>query len=125
MRVDGQGMALDYFPAKTGTPRPVADKDEAREPREKVGLQDLMGKGKPVPEDLKQAVGMANEAIKISNYHLEFQLHENSGRYQVKVVDSTSQEVIREIPPEYMLDFSARVKQMLSKEIGLLVDEFA
>jgi len=56
---------------------------------------------------------------------LEFRLHESSGRYQVKVIDTESQQVIREIPAEKMLEFSASVKQMLDKALGILVDETA
>jgi uncharacterized FlaG/YvyC family protein len=40
-------------------------------------------------------------------------------------VDSDSGELIREIPPQKMLEFSARFKQMLDKALGILVDETA
>ncbi|HQE24107.1 MAG TPA: flagellar protein FlaG, partial [Syntrophomonadaceae bacterium] len=76
-------------------------------------------------DTLQAAVNITNDAIRIVNYHLEFRLHEDSGRYQVKVIDSESQKVIREIPPEKMLEFSAHIKQMLDKALGFLVDEIA
>ena len=74
-------------------------------------------------ENLHNAAETINQALKISNYHLQFNLHEKSGRYQVKVVDTNSNEVIREIPPERMLEIAADIRQMMDKLLGLVVDE--
>ncbi len=41
----------------------------------------------------------------------------------MKVIDSESKEVIREIPPEKLLECSAMIKSMLDKMAGILVDE--
>ena len=77
-------------------------------------------------EQLEAAVELANQAMEISRYNLQFRIHEN-GEGKVKVIDAGSQEVIREIPPEQMLELSASIKQMLDtfhKMVGVLVDEF-
>ena len=68
-----------------------------------------------VGERLDRVVELINQALKTTNNHLEFRLHKGSGQYQVKVVDSDTDEVIREIPAERMLDFSAHVKKMLDR----------
>lgn len=120
MRVEGQRMAAEYFPAA----RNEGTKNISKE-NEKSPAKESNGKTNYNPDVLKQAVDTANEAMKISNYHLQFKLHEGSGRYHVKVIDSATQEVIREIPPEKLLEFSAMVKEMLDKALGLLVDEKA
>lgn len=125
MRVDTQRMAVDYPARDTQVQTQV--RSEYQEPAE-VKRQDKVANNheKQVDADtLKVAVKLTNDAIRIVNYHLEFRLHEDSGRYQVKVVDSDSGELIREIPPQKMLEFSARFKQMLDKALGILVDETA
>lgn len=124
MRIEGQGMAVDYSSAKneavsqSGLPKGGKEGGE-----KKVRLEDIKPECKYTENDLSAATEMVNKALKMSNYHLEFKLHEESGRYQVKVIDSDSQEVIREIPPEHVLEFSAQVRHMLNKMIGVLVDE--
>lgn len=123
MRVEGQRTAVDYFPAKSEGMRNSSQSTSKES--EKVKLKDLNGKSNQNPEILKEAIDTANKAMKLSNYHLQFRLHEGSGRYHVKVVDSATDEVIREIPPENLLEFSAMVKKMLDEALGLLVDEKA
>lgn len=124
MRVEMQRIAALDIPA-----RDTQFQTEYQEPtevqrRDRAALENK--DGKPVDAGtLKAAVNITNDAIRIVNYHLEFRLHEDSGRYQVKVIDSESQKVIREIPPEKMLEFSAHIKQMLDKALGFLVDEIA
>jgi flagellar protein FlaG len=124
MRIEGQGMAVDYSSAKneavsqSGLPKGGKEGGE-----KKIGLEDIKPEYKYTDNDLSAATDTVNKALKMSNYHLEFKLHRDSGRYQVKVVDSDSQEVIREIPPENVLEFSAQVRHMLNEMIGVLVDE--
>lgn len=125
MRVEGQGMAVEYSPAKNGTASESATvngaKDSGGEKR-KISLEEIK-QDKYTEQDLKSATDTVNKALKMSNYHLEFKLHKDSGRYQVKVVDSDTDEVIREIPPESVLKFSAEVRNMLDEMVGVLVDE--
>lgn len=118
MRVEGQ-RTVDYFPAKS-----EGMKSTSKE-AEKVALKDFKGKSNHNPDVLQEAINTANKAMKLSNYHLQFKLHEGSGRYQVKVIDSETEQVIREIPPENLLEFSAMIKKMLDEALGLLVDEIA
>ncbi|GAB4072945.1 hypothetical protein GCM10028778_06070 [Barrientosiimonas marina] len=51
--------------------------------------------------------------------NLEFELHDKLDEYFVKVVDQDTDDVIREIPPEKMLDKHAAMAEFM----GLLVDE--
>lgn len=127
MRIEGPAAAVDYIrqdfrvknePAEELSIKPVPQNAVSEE---KNGSHGEREKGLN-PEVLKQAVDTANEAFRISNYHLEFQLHEKSGKYQIKVVDTDSNKVIREIPPEYMLEISARIKEVLDKFLGVFVD---
>jgi flagellar protein FlaG len=55
----------------------------------------------------------------VSERRLQFEKHDQTGRIIVRVVDSTTGEMIREIPPKKILDMVGRMLQ------GLLVDERA
>lgn len=66
-----------------------------------------------------EAIEKANKAITGINTQLEFSIHEKSKEIMVKVIDSDTQKVIREIPPEKILDMVATMLEMA----GIIVDE--
>lgn len=119
MRVESQTAPIDYYPSNI---------DPGRKPEEKTAPVVEMDKlqtdeERPVEaEKIEKAVATVNDAVKMFNYHLEFKLHEDSGRYQVKVVDSETNEIIREIPAENVLNMAAKFKQMVSDAVGLIFD---
>ncbi len=65
------------------------------------------------------AIEKANKAILISNRKFEYSIHEKTKEIMIKVIDSDTNEVIREIPPEKTLDMVARMWEMA----GIIVDE--
>lgn len=71
-------------------------------------------------EVLEEAVDKANKTMETYNTELRFSIHEASGEIMVKVVNTKDNTVIREIPPERVLDFVAHVKKML----GIIIDKF-
>ncbi len=124
MRVDGQGIAPIAYPGETKrTNSTVATifKETGEEPREKISRESLNAQLEA--KKIEELARNLNEAVKFANCHLEFQPYEDSGRFQVKVVNSLSGEVIKEIPPDYLLDFSIKMKEMINQIVGLLVDE--
>ena len=48
-----------------------------------------------------------------------FGIHEDTNRVTIKIVDKTTKEVIRELPPEKTLDMIAKVWDLA----GILIDE--
>ncbi|NLU26298.1 MAG: flagellar protein FlaG [Hungateiclostridium thermocellum] len=66
-----------------------------------------------------KAIEKANKAINGIHTELEFSIHEKSKEIMVKVIDSETKEVIREIPPEKILDMVAAMLEMA----GIIVDE--
>lgn len=66
-----------------------------------------------------EAIEKANKAITGAKTQFEFSIHEKTKEIMVKVIDSETQEVIREIPPEKILDLVAKMWEMA----GILVDE--
>jgi len=67
--------------------------------------------------ELAKIVDKLNQTAMIFNYSLHFEMAEGS-RVVVRVVDTKSGQVIREIPPEKMLDTFTRMEAAL----GLLLD---
>ncbi|HOK62340.1 MAG TPA: flagellar protein FlaG [Soehngenia sp.] len=68
---------------------------------------------------LYEAVDEANKYLFRDDDHFEFKIHEGTGRIMVKLVDNESDEVIKEIPPEKILDLVASIWDL----VGILVDE--
>ena len=71
------------------------------------------------PEVLHEAVDKANHTLEVYGTELRFSLHEASGEMIVRVINTEDESVIREIPPERVLDFVANVKEML----GFIIDK--
>lgn len=65
------------------------------------------------------AIEKANKAISVSNRKFEYSIHEKTKEIMIKVIDSDTNEVVREIPPEKILDMVAKMWEMA----GLIVDE--
>lgn len=70
-------------------------------------------------EELAQAVKQSNEAAEALNTGIRFKLHDSSERFMVQIVNRISNEVIKEIPPEKLLNVLGQIQEM----IGLLQDE--
>jgi len=70
-------------------------------------------------EDVKESVKDINEIVEKVKEDLAFEIHDETERMMVKVIDRKTQEVIKELPPEEMLDLTARIHEM----VGLLIDE--
>jgi len=109
--------AVDTFPGQKlqkgneEIPQLVVDrKDNASAAKEEVPR-----------EEAEQAVERMNRLIGLVNKRMKFEIHEQSNRVMVKIIDEASGEVLSEIPPKKMLDMLSS----LSDFIGLLVDEKA
>lgn len=65
------------------------------------------------------AIEKANKAIEGPNKRFEFSIHKGTREIMVKVFDNDTGEVIRELPPEKILDMVAKMWEMA----GIIVDE--
>ena len=70
-------------------------------------------------EELEKAVEETNKVIFRDNEKFEFRVHERTGRIMVKLVNTETDEIIKEIPPEKILDLVASIWDL----VGILVDE--
>lgn len=68
---------------------------------------------------LISAIEKANKALSGSTRHFEISIHEKTRDIMVKVIDSETKQVVREIPPEKILDLVSRLWELA----GLIVDE--
>lgn len=64
-------------------------------------------------------INTVNEALAPSFFRLNFGVHEPTNRIMVQVIDTNTDEILREIPPESRLDVIARMHEF----VGLLFDE--
>lgn len=69
----------------------------------------------------EKVINSLNDFLKASNTHLKFRFHDELHEYYVAIVDDTTNEVVKEIPPKKLLDMYAAMTDYL----GLLVDKKA
>lgn len=70
-------------------------------------------------EYLEKAVEETNQMIFKDDRRFEFKIHEGTRRLMVKLIDKETDEIIKEIPPEKILDLVASIWDL----VGILVDE--
>ncbi len=68
-------------------------------------------------EQIRKAVEKLNKNL--SNSEAVFGIHEDTNRVTIKIVDKSTKEVLKELPPEKTLDMIAKVWELA----GILIDE--
>jgi len=102
---------------KTHKPE-VSSGSDVVKPISKTG--EVVKEGKELnKEELEHVVEVFNDFMKPVRTNLKFELHDRLERYFVSVIDSETEEVIKEIPPKQLLDMYAEMATLM----GILVDE--
>lgn len=70
-------------------------------------------------DELSEKIEAINNRILGYDKRVEFSVHEKTNRIMMKVVDTVTDEVIKELPPEKMLDIMAGIWEVA----GILVDK--
>lgn len=70
-------------------------------------------------DDLEQAIEDTNRILFGRDGRFEFKIHERTNLLIVKLVDNETDEIIKEIPTEKILDLVASIWDL----VGILVDE--
>jgi flagellar protein FlaG len=70
-------------------------------------------------EGIEKAIDNINQSIASFHRHMNISVHQRTNRIMVKVMDTEKNEVIREIPPERVLDAFAKALELA----GVLLDE--
>lgn len=113
--VTGVANKPNYIPPSL--PMPGRSGDHAPLPSEPQ-MEEQSGREIAVTEDqVIAAIEQANQKFEVYDTRLEFSIHEKTRQIMIKVMKE--EQVIREIPPEKILDMVARFMEMA----GILVDE--
>ena len=86
------------------------------EPEKKISKQVSLTK-----EELETVASDLSDFMKTLNTDIEFSIHEKSGRMMVKVVDHKTHDVLKEFPPEELLDTIGAIRDY----VGALLDKKA
>jgi len=73
-------------------------------------------------EIVKSAAAQGNSILQATNRNLEFQVDESTKKVVVKIVDSKSGDVVRQIPSEDMLAFIKRMQDLEGQQGTMLQD---
>ncbi|MGQ9513087.1 flagellar protein FlaG [Thermodesulfitimonas sp.] len=93
---------------------------KVEKPEQPPGEDKETGKHKGVSKAwLEDLVGRLNLVMEMTWYELRFRIHEATHEVVVQVVNRDTGEVLREIPPQKILDMVAEMKKL----IGMLVDK--
>ena len=71
--------------------------------------------GNPTEQAYQTAVNKMNEFMEHTQRNSKFIFHKDLERYYVEVVDSQSQEVIKEVPPKALLDAYYEMQKLAGK----------
>lgn len=70
-------------------------------------------------DELEDKINDMNDIMETLDEKLSFELHDQTDRIMTRIIDIKTQEVIKEMPPEEMLDLAAKIHEM----VGLIIDE--
>ena len=121
MRVESQSIDKSLQQNSVPTTKQINNQILPRtETDEKVVEKIESSEGKEVTkEKLQQAVDSINEFLEVDHKASKFVLHDGLNRYYVRLVDTDTDEVIKEIPPERLLDAFYKMQKLA----GMIVDE--
>lgn len=115
MRIEGASIVQANFnkPAEVKTEVKVQPQAYTQPQNQEVNKQQVSEK------EIIKAIEGANKALVQHSTKLEFSIHEASKQIMVKVLNSETGEIIREIPNEKILDLVAKMVELA----GIFVDE--
>ena len=69
--------------------------------------------------DLDSKIELANKGLEMYSRRLKYSVHEKTNNILVKVIDTSTDEIIKEIPPEKFINMMVKFLEMA----GILVDK--
>lgn len=123
MRISSQVTELSVKQATTtkssSQHTPIAEAAPIKQSEPKVETLTQQFDKELLKGKLEPAIQTVNEVLETTKKSSKFVLHEGLDKYYVRLVDSETEEVIKEIPPERLLDAFYE----LQKLAGMIVDE--
>ena len=97
-------------------PKPADKKEE-----EQNQNQSIFQAGKMSEETVKQVMEIFNELMEKINCDIEFSYDKKADMFNVKMIDKKSGEVLKEFPPEEMLENISKSKELRGAIINMAV----
>jgi flagellar protein FlaG len=82
-------------------------------------LLNTLNESDVTPSMISRVIEDANRALEPSFFRLSFSIHDATARVMIQVIDTASEEILREIPPESKLNTMAKILEFA----GLLFDQ--
>lgn len=106
----------------------VSDNADVQNALSDEGLKKQVGASKADAQEtplelVKTAATQGNSILQSINRNLEFQVDDSTHKVVVKIVDSKSGDVVRQIPTEEMLAFIKRMQDLEGDQGSLLQDK--
>lgn len=102
---------------KIEAPKTATDSNHSSNKQSVTTLEE--NKGMVTKEKLEEAVNSINEFLNTQQKSSKFIFHEGLDKYYVQLVDAETEEVIKEIPPEQLLNAFYEMKKLA----GMIIDE--
>jgi flagellar protein FlaG len=100
-QVSSRSKATAVEPVRPSNPRASSE-----------GSKGLAPRSNDTGEMMKRVAEAMDQYVRSTQHDLEIKIHEGTGRILIKVVSQETGEVIREIPPEEMLDLAVKMEEM-------------
>lgn len=112
---------MGHYSSGAGQNIKVNNKEDANYEPPRVAKKKQPGEMKEqkfTEDEIIDKIQQANNKIEAYDRKFQFSIHEKTNQIMVKIVDSVTDEVIRELPPEKVLDIVAGIWEVA----GILVD---
>ncbi len=112
--------ATNYFASQTSATHSANSQKESTTKIIETAVQSVAAAKEPTTQELKVLVNDGNRLLKDVNSSLQFQIDDSTKHVVVKIVDSKTGDVIRQIPTVEMLDFIRHMKELEGNAGALL-----
>ena len=120
-QTDPKATPLDVSAAKKPVNEAGAENEKTKAAVLKADEKQQTEKQLPVDE-VKSAAKEVNSMLQAVNRNLEFKVDDSTNKLVVKIVDSKSGEVVRQIPSEDVLVFMKRMQELEGNQGSVLQD---
>lgn len=103
-------------PANKGIPSFKKQINTTNKPREAEAEEEIK---KEKIDEIRESIKLSNRQLHVYDRKLDITIHEKTSEILVKIIDTRTDEVIREIPSEELLDSLAHRKEIA----GILIDK--
>jgi len=101
---------------ETAQPQEVSSVSESRQMLKSLPVSLSTAEVREVSEELAEKM---NKVSSVFNTKLSFTVDNATGKTIIKVVDSETDEVIRQIPPEHMLHLVSRMRDVMGMVLNI------